>query len=292
MRVYGYGLSMAFFVFVASPNAPAAELPASSLTLEAGKDSADSKEAYLDLDLGFNNGLHLRGMTGRSRQQLAGDVVETRSRLLGISSDYAAPFVVGFDYEYLGDTSFLETRTRRFKLGANSDDWYVQIIYEDRRSQVPTDGSLIFFRGKLIRLPDLFEVNSTGKGVDINYYGFYPWSVRIAYIRYDYEGVVSTLENYPQAAKRFTYLTNDTVTGLESWRRSADLGYNFDWGTLGVAGSQSESVLDKSIASTGSVYLVWDMERDWSTTFTAGKSAVDTAADTTSFGRVALSYRW
>ncbi len=293
MRTHGAGLSMAVCVLLASPNATAADKSMSSISLEAGKDSTDSKEAYVDLDLGFKNGLHLRGMAGGNRPAADADVFETHSRLAGISSDYAAPLVAAFDYEYWGNDQTLETRTRRFKLGVNTNDWYVQLIYEDRQTTINANGGVVFFRGKYYQLPDSYEVDSTGRGINISYYGLYPWSVSASYIEYEYDRDVTSLVNYPKLMQAiFPASSLGMASGLEAWRHSGDLSYNFKWGAIGVNGSQSESVVDKSIASTGSMYLVWDMDRDWSMTFTAGQSGIDTSSDTTTFGRVALTHRW
>lgn len=265
----------------------------SMLTLELGKDSAETREAYADLDLGFNNGMHLRGMLGKSRQQSPEGALETDSRLVGISSDYDATIVGGFDYEYWGDQDVLETHTRRFKLGANTDNWYFQLSYEDRLSRVYTNDTTIFYRGRFIQLPDTYEVDSTGKGLNVSYYGFYPWSVSVAYIRYTYDRDVSVLETHPRLLQAmFSSSTLGMTSGLEAWRRSADLGYNFDWGVIGISGSQSASEVDGSIADNGAVYMVWDLSPDWSLTLTGGRSATDNSADTVSYGRAAVSHRW
>ena len=268
-------------------------VPASSITLEMGRDSADTNDAYLDADLGFTNGLHLRGMVGGSRQESATETYTSRSRLLGISSDYSAPVVAGFDYEYWGEDDSMSTRTKRFKLGINTDNWYVQLIYEDRNTELTTNGSTVVRRGKLVKLPDNVDVASTGKGINISYYGFYPWSVSVAYIKYDYEKDVTALEKYPLWAQSvFAASTLGMATGLESWRRSADLSYNFDWGAIGVSGSQSESVVDQSIASSGAVYVSWDISKLWTMTVTAGQSGVDNTAEKTNYARAALTHRW
>ena len=128
-----------------STSLAAAELapPTSRLTLEAGVDSAEGSEAYADLDLGLDNGLHLRGLYGGSQTTSDGEELQTTSWLVGISSDYSAPLVGGYDYEYWGDGALLETRTNRFKLGANTDSWYVQLSYELRQTRIGTSCSQI-----------------------------------------------------------------------------------------------------------------------------------------------------
>ncbi len=297
MRVNSCLLFVALVFVCTSLNAEEDVLPSSSVTLEAGKDSADGNEAYLDLDLGFKNGLHLRGMVGRNKQEFNTEVFETRSRLIGVSSDYGAPFVAGFDFEYWGNAETLETHTKRFKLGANTDNWYVQLIYEDRTTRLYTNGTYTGPFGRVYNLPDYVEIDSSGTGLNISNYSFYPWAVTISYIKYSYNSFannrdVSELAGNQNATIFFSLPTLGMATGLESWRRSGDIGYNFDWGTIGVSGSQSESAVDESIASTGSVYLIWEFSRDWSSTFTWGESGTDTTDETVRFGRVAVTHRW
>ena len=293
MRVYDYGLFVALLFVVTSLNAQEDGPLSSSVSVELGKDSGDSKEAYLDLDLGFKNGLHLRGMLGRNRQESESEIFETQSRLAGISSDYAAPFVAGFDYEYWGNDTSLETHTRRYKFGANTDNWFLQLLYEDRQTRLYTNGSFTNRFGRVIDLPDTVDLDSEGKGLNISFYGGYPVSVSVSYIEYEYERDVTVLDKHPLLVWIiFPSTTTDMATGLEAWRRSGDIGYNFDWGTMGINGAQSESAVDKSIASTGSIYLIWEIARNWSTTFTGGESGTDSSDETVRFGRVAVTHRW
>lgn len=271
--------------------------PSSVLTLELGTDSADSREAYLDLDLGFENGLRLRGMAGASRQESGTETYDTRSRLAGISSDYSAAFVAGFDYEYWGDEQLLETRTRRIKFGANTADWYFQLSYEIRTTRFYTNGRITLFNGREIPLPDSAEIDSTGTGLSISNYSFYPWAISLSYIEYSYDSfangrTVSDLADSQIAARIFSLSTLGMAIGLEAWRRSGDLSYNFEWGAAGVNGSQSESAVDRSLASNGAVYVMLDMGKQWSLTLTAGQFGADNSSETVTYGRGAIAYRW
>jgi len=51
-------------------------------------------------------------------------------------------------------------------------------------------------------------------------------------------------------------------------------------------------VVDGSLASNVSAYLIWNLRDDWSLTLTGGQSYTDTSSDTVSYGRAALSHRW
>lgn len=274
---------------MAAEAAPAASV----FTVEAGRDSVDSRELYADLDLGLDNGLHLRAMYGRSRQEYNQESLLLSSRLLGISSDYAAPFVFGFDYQYGGSPEVLETRTKRFKLGTNTENWYLQLSYELRDTQLYTTDALTRQSGKLLRrLPDSYDVGSTGWGGNVSFYGAYPWVLSLAYMRYQYDRDLAALGSDPRWVSVFSVPTLGLATGLESWRRSADLSYNLGWGVVGVSGGQYESALDQSITTTGTLYTIWDLNAAWSLSLTVGQSGTDTGTDTITFSQAGLSYRW
>lgn len=272
-------------------------LPSSMLTLEFGRDSAATEEVLVDLDLGFDNGLHLRGLLGQTWLQSENSTQENQTRLIGISNNYSAPLVGGFDMEYWGDAGALETRTKRFKLGANTDDWYLQLTYEDRVTRFYTEGVLKLPNGKEVSLPDYVEVDSTGTGLSVTNYHFYPWVLSISYIKYTYGSFangrkVNELTNNGNVTRIFSLPTLGMATGLESWRRSGDLSYNFDWGVLGVSGLQSESEVDGSLASDGAIYVSWNVNAYWSCTLTAGRYGTDVSPETYNYGRLAVSHSW
>ncbi len=289
-RFYGFVVSA---LLLLATDLSAKEALSSMLTVELGRNSADTDETYVDLDLGFNNGMHLRGMLGKTQQTVDGQVQESDSRLLGVSSDYSARFVAGFDYEYWGDKTMLETWTNRFKLGTNTKDWYLQFRYEDRRSQFPTSGAAyVRPNGKVVQLPVVSNVNSTGKGLNVSFYGLYPMALTLSYIRYSYDLDVAVLGKGPRRTQLVSSSNLDMPVGLETWRRSADMSYNLNWGLVGLSGSQGESVVDKSIARNISAYLIWNMRDDWSLTLTGGQASTDDSPETIRYGRVAVSHRW
>ena len=293
MGIRGYGLFIVLSLFMVDLHADEGESTSSSISLELGRDSDDAKEGYLDLDTSLTNDIHIRWMSGGSKLDGESDVFETRSRTIGISSDYGAPFVAGFDYDYWGSPESVETRTRRFKVGANTENWYVQLLYEDRTTRLYTRGVTIVIGVGVITLPDYYDINSIGRGIDISYYGLYRFAFNVSYIEYDYDKDVSALQKYPGYYQKFFFASTLSVaTGLESWRRAGDISYSYDWGAVGFSGSQSESAVDESVASTVSIYLIWDFVRNWSSTFTWGESGTDTTDETVRFGRVALTHRW
>ena len=286
-------LWLSVLLFSANLQAEQTKPTTSRLTFEGGLDSSNSTEAYADLDLGLDNGMHLRGLYGKSWLEYTGDSLQNTSWLVGVSSDYAAPFVGGFDYEYWGNSDLLEIRTSRFKLGTNTDDWYLQLNYESRQSRLATeDGSTQPGGGKQAQLSGAYEVDSQGYGVDVSYYGWYPWALNLAYMRYSYDRDVTVLATNDRLAQRFSFPTLGMATSLETWRRSVDLSYNFIWGGIGVSGSQSESAVDQSISSTASVYGIWDLHRSWSLTLTGGQYWTDGPSETITYGRAAISHRW
>ena len=262
----------------------------SMVTLELGRNSVDTEETYVDLDLGFDNGMHVRSMLGQSQQTVEGQSQVSDSRLIGISSDYRTRFVAGFDFEYWGNKSTLETWTNRLKLGTNTDNWYVQVTYEDRQSRFYTTSTSSFFKNR--QVPTSAEVDSTGTGLSASYYGVFPWALTLSYIGYSYASdptVLSGQQNLPALTPSSNV---DMPMELESWRRSADLSYSLNWGIVGLSGSQGESVLDKSIASNTAIYLIWNMRNDWSLTLTGGQSDTDNSSETINYSRVAVSHRW
>ena len=277
-----------------STSLSAAELgpTTSRLTLAAGLDSAEGSEASTDLDLGLDSGLHLRGLYGKSWQTSDGDSLQTTSWLVGISSDYTAPLVGGFDYEYWGDAALVETRTSRFKLGTNTENWFLQLSYESRSSQFGSSVSTTNPGGKTVRLSQGDEVDSDGLGLAASYYAWYPWALSLAYMRYSYDQDVTELADNDRFTQVFSIPTTGQATSLESWRASVDVSYDLMWGGLGVNVSRSESAIDQSVSDTASAYVIWDVDRRWSLDFTAGQYRTDNPSDTTTFGRAAISHRW
>jgi len=223
MPFWKYCLSIVLIFFITDVYAHETAGTSSALSLEFGRDSADSEEAYLDLDTGLKNGMHIKWMSGGTRLNTDSDEYETRSRSIGISSDYGAPFVAGFDYDYWGNPQTIETQTRRFKLGVNTDDWYVQLVYEDRNSRLRTKGFLKL-KGIVIDLPDVSDIGSIGRGVDISYYGFFPFSINVSYIEYAYDKNINGFAKYPGLAQAlFPPSTLGMTTGFEAWRRFGDI---------------------------------------------------------------------
>ena len=284
-------------LLLASTSLAAAELapPTSRLTLEAGLDSAEASEAYADVDLGLDNGLHLRGLYGGSQTTSDGEELQTTSWLVGISTNYSAPLVGGYDYEYWGDGALLETRTNRFKLGANTDNWYVQLSYELRQTRIGTTVSTSLpgaGAGKANRLSQGDEVDSNGVGLNVSYYGGYPWAVSLAYLRYSYDRDVTDLADNNRFTQAFSIADLGLASSLESWRASADVSYMLMWGSIGGSVAQSESAIDQTDSTTAAAYLIWDLHRSWSLGLTGGQYYTENPSDTISFGRVAITHRW
>ncbi|MDH5443990.1 MAG: hypothetical protein OEY52_00445 [Gammaproteobacteria bacterium] len=293
MQLMKYCLTVCLVFSMSSLHADDTEEGSSAITFEIGQDTDDSQEAYLNVDTGLENGVHIKWMSGGTRLPAESDIFETRSRSIGISSPYGKKVVAGFDYDYWGNPDTIETRTRRFKLGTNTEDWYVQLVYEDRVTRLRTNGSFINRRGVVVDLPDTADINSNGRGLDISFYGFFPFSINLSYMEYDYDKDLTAVAKHPDFLLiLFPASTLSMTTGLESWRRSGDISYSFEWGTFGISGSQSESVVDESIASTGSLYLILDINKNWSSTFTWGESGTDTSDETVRFARLGITHRW
>lgn len=299
MRFWQFCLFTVYLFVISELNAAEDATTSSSLNLEVGADSDNGKEAYVSLDSGLTGGVHIKWMSGGTQLDSNSDGFESQSRSIGISSDYAALLVAGFDYDYWGNPDTLETITRRYKLGVNTDDWYVQLVYEDRTSRLYTNGVAVSIGGRVHKLPDYFDIDSIGRGIDISYYGLYPLSFNASYMEYKYNKDVTVLHDHPLFVNN-PYLLRPIVsfsalgmaTGLETWRRSGDVSYKLDWGAFGIAGSQTESAVDDSLSSRGSVYLIWDLTRNWSSSFTLGESGTDTSSETVHFARVGLTHLW
>ena len=292
MQFMMYCLLMVLFIAVRPGYAEDVDKTASSIRLELGADSNEGQEAYLDMDLVMGYNTHILLMSGVSRLKSESDVYETRSRSIGFSSDYDALFVFGFDDDYWGNPETLETNTQRFKIGTNLGNWFLQYVYEDRKSKLRTN-RVVFKQGSLVDIPVVIEFNSTGKGIDVSFYGFYPLTINVSYIEYEYERDLNIISRHPRFAKStFPSTSLDAATGLESWRRSADISYSLDWGIAGISGSQSESEIDSSLSTTGSLYMIWDISQQWSTGFTVGESRTDDSEDVIRFIRISVSHQW
>lgn len=262
----------------------------SSLTFEVGADSESGQEAYLDLDTAMKNGMHIRWMSGGNRLDDESETFETRSRMIGISSDYSAPFVIGFEFDYWGNQDTVETRTRRLKAGFNSADWYLEFNYEARVTR-------FYLSGVLSLIADYAELDSSGAGLNISLFALDPFNISVSYTKYEFETFargqpITALAGNRYAELYFSPATLGMATGLESWRNSLDLSYNFARGVVGISGSQSESAVDESLSSTGTVYLLVNINRSWSSTLSWGKSNTDTSDIEVTFFRAAVTHRW
>jgi hypothetical protein len=253
----------------------------SSFSIELGSDNNDGDERYLDLALGLSGGRQLLISQGQSTTTDSTGELTNDSWSIGMSTDPAADFGLAVYYSYWGDKDAMEIDTLSLDLSINSNDW----------------GFIISPQTRDIRLDGGTQRDATfssqGIGLAVDYYGVKNFYFSAAYLVNTYPSNLSALASSSMFSRRnFSSTTLDRATGLEDNRTTLGMGYSFASATVGIQRSDSVSAVDDSTATTDTIYLSWNLDKQWRLKLSTGTSSTEGNPDDTRFTNMAVTYRW
>lgn len=269
----------AFFIF-AILSTPLFAESQSYISLQATNDNADGKDFYIGSSVDFIKSSKLKLSIGKSDTPEA----DTRNYSIGISTDPLADFSLGLTYLYWEQKNEIKIHTTQLDLNKNTRDWAFGLI--------PQLATITIYP---LSAP-AFDTNRTGLGLSAAYYGAKPLFVSAAMYTYSYDRRVSTLnvnQNPWFTMRNFSMNTLDQTAGLEDYRFSFDIGYNFSGFTLGLYHERSQSAVDDSTTTSNSIYGDFNLSDDWLLGMELGRTENSLTADETiTFTSFSITYYW
>lgn|GEM_PF-5221043 len=276
---------------------PVAAGPLSSslgVSLSAGDDGR--RDLWLDADLALPGDARLTLGTGRSQTDDGDTAYDTRSWLVGLSSDPLADISHGAEYAYWGNEDTLTSRTFRLLLVINRPAWSLGL-----RPQYRDLGLVTSQRCRLsLRCPDKVHVHSPGLALDAGYY-LGEWGFTAAYAVHDYDRDVSTLAGETLQANAllrrvvtyyFATPTLDMATSFEDHRFGLGVQRYLGDALLALDASRSVSSVDGAVTRVLSASLSADLAAHWALSLSAGRLQSDAVDLATLFAAAGLRWRW
>ncbi len=276
------------------PLPAAAGLP-SSVGLSLSGNDDGRRDAWLDADLALRENARLSLGLGRSEGDDA--AYDTRSWLVGLSSDPLADVAHGLEYVYWGNEDTLTSRTIRLLLDINLADGFLGLRPEYRELGLVTSDTC----RRVSRLcPDKVHVKSPGVTLDGGYY-WGDWGLTAVYAWHDYDRDVSVLAEErllaDEALRRYVTFyfatpTLDMATSFEDHRFGLGAQYFVGEMLLSVDASRSVSGVDGAITRSLFAALSGDLGRHWAFSLSAGRLASDAVDVVTLYAGAGLRWRW
>ena len=207
--------------------------PDHRLWLEYNRGLEDSQRYYGELDLAIADSQHLLLGAGKSDIQGARRRVDLYSYTVGFNTAYGEPFEAGVRYEFWGNTSELWTHTLSLPLAWNTTHGFLGL------RPGYTDINLYVYR--LNRPPREINTASQFIELDIGYYGFDDWGLRLGGAWYRYDADLSRLQS-PLAPYLFSDIT--IVLGYGFPRRRLVGGLTRDFGRLSLGAEYEQTIVE------------------------------------------------
>ncbi|GMR18269.1 MAG: hypothetical protein BMS9Abin33_0675 [Gammaproteobacteria bacterium] len=258
----------------------------SFLTIAYGQDSNDGSNAYLVADFSSATGPRALLVSGRSKSVSSNTTITTSTFIAGLYNNPGSRFEFGLDYRYWGNESEINTDTYRLTLGWRADDFSIRILPQYRPITLYTTGLFA------IRRRPTIEIDSTGLGLEFDYYGLAPLYISLSYLKNEYDGDVSRLATEKFVRFIFSPDTLDLASGFEKDRVSVDAGLDFKIFSPGLEWLRSRSAVDGAEVIVKSVYLITRLSRSWTLDLRLGIQELSVTADKLKIASAGLSYYW
>jgi len=254
----------------------------SSLWIDGGIDSTDSRSGHASLDLAIGESSRLRLGAGTDIIALNGDDLQARSVRTGVTLGGLGVFDLGADYSYWGDPSEIVNQTGRITVKARLGDWDLALIPEFRQYQMYTRP----IRG--IRRE--VEFDSTGWGAALDYWPGERWHFRLNASAYTYSRDVTLLDT-ARAQLVFTSKAFTLAAGLLDHYLNAEAGFHGDYLGLTLYHTRTVSAIDLSNVNFSGAVLTFYITRSVTLELEGGIGNSD-RYENTSYGTVAVGFHW
>jgi len=256
----------------------------SMLTIGVGADGQGTLDSYIDLEIGFKSWL-LNFFYAENNTPYDKTSTDTRSYLLGVSSNPINDFFIGGEYGYWGRNGELTINSLAGVMGLNFSDWSVSLLPQLRAIKLYTIGRLAS------RIPQI-NIGSPGYGVNATYYGFADWIFSAGYFLNYYSENLRRLADSPLIIYIFSPSTLQLASGFEKSGLTFDATYILNHGTIGVDLLRSRSAIDNSVSNVIATSASWDLFSAWQLQLRIGAQGVSYDDSIISFAGLAVSYRW
>ena len=254
----------------------------SSLWIDGGFDSSDSRSGHASLDFAIGESSRVRLGAGTDIIALDGDDLHARSIRAGLTLGGAGIFDLGADYSYWGDSSEIVNQSGRVTVKAHLGDWDLAVIPEYRQYQMYTRPILGIRREA--------EFDSTGWGAAIDYWPSDRWHFRLNGSAYSYSKDVARLDT-ARAQLVFSSKAFTLAAGLLDHYLNAEFGYHGDVLGLTLYHTRTVSAIDQSSVNFSGAVLTFYFSRSVTVELEGGVGNSDRSADT-SYGSFALGLHW
>jgi len=258
----------------------------SFVTIEYGSDSNEGNYTYLTADLSSATGPRALLAAGRSKSVSSNTTITTSTFIAGLYNNPGSRFEFGIDYRYWGNESEINTNTYRLTLGWRADNFSIRILPQYRPITLYTTGLFA------IRRRPTIEVDSTGLGLEFDYYGLSPLNLSLGYLKNKYDGDVSRLATGKFVRFIFSPDTLDLASGFEKDRVYVDAGFSFKIFNPGLEWLRSRSAVDGAEVIVKSVYLITRLSSSWTLDLRLGIQELSVSADKLKIASAGLSYYW
>jgi hypothetical protein len=257
----------------------------SFLTVEYGQDNNDGSNTYLAADLASATGPRALLVAGRSKSVSGNTTITTSTFIAGVYNNPGSRFEFGFDYRYWGNESEINTDTYRLTLGWHADDFSIRLLPQYRPITLYTTKRFA------IRRRSTIEVDSTGLGLEFDYYGLPPLNLSLGYLKNEYDRNIRLVKG-KFVRFRFSPGTLDLASGFEKDRVYVDAGLGFKIFNPGLEWLRSRSAVDGAEIIVKSVYLITRLSRSWTLDLRLGIQELSITADKLKIASAGLSYYW
>jgi hypothetical protein len=254
----------------------------SSLWIDGGFDSTDSRSGHASLDLAIGEASRVRLGAGTDVIALGGDDLDARSVRAGLTLGGLGNFDVGADYSYWGDPSEIVNQTGRLTVKAHLGDWDLAVTPEYRQYQMYTRPILGIRRE--------VEFESTGWGAALDYWPSDRWHFRLNGSAYAYSKDVTRLDTV-RAQRVFSSKAFTLAAGLLDRYLNAEFGYHGDVLGLTLYHTRTVSAIDLSNVNFSGAVLTFYISRSVTVELEGGVGNSDRYADT-SYGNLAMGLHW
>lgn len=246
----------------------------STVTLEFGWDSTNTREMYLNFDIGLKSRNRLLFNAGRSSYRLDNSVKRTTSYLIGLGTDPLDTVSYSMTYDYWDQDQQLSADRVQGTLQWSPSNWQFSFMPEIR---------YISLRRKTSDLR--LGIRNPGFGLAVAYLGFEKFTFSISRFQYQYSNNIDSLGTIPRI------LSNNLANEFDKTRTSLKADYNLSRGVIGIEWVRSVSAADLSVYRTTTFSALWGISDNWSLQGTLGHPS-GALFKANYFASVGVGYSW
>lgn len=244
------------------------------------QDSSDSKDIFLDMAADLSKKTTLLAGVGNTTSPTSAADLDLNYWNIGLAYRYSPAFEFKLETGHVGQGDDINIDNIDAQLRWSSDNWSFSLKPQFDRIK------LLFTFNNNSRIRNL---DSTGVGVTLSYYGMQNWEYNLSYDSYHYSTDPRILST--RIAALLSSKAIAVSSGLKDHVISADISYLFAKTDLNLSYARSQSAIDQTTSDIASISTTFYQFLPYQLGFEAG--AVSSDVDTASYyAGFTAGYRW